>query len=77
MLMLRPVTMFAIPEVSALLMQTFTMGWVNQANVYFVPLYAQNLREWSPVISGVMLLPIIAVQVIVSMLAGRWMSKSG
>jgi MFS family permease len=77
MLMLRPVTMFAIPDVSALLMQTFTLGWVNQANVYFIPLYAQNLREWSPVISGVMLFPIIAVQVIVSMLAGRWMSKSG
>jgi uncharacterized membrane protein YoaK (UPF0700 family) len=77
MLMLCPVTMFAIPDVSALLMQTFTLGWVNQANVYFVPFYAQSLRGWSPMISGVMLLPIIAVQVIVSMLAGRWMSKSG
>lgn len=58
-------------------MQTFTLGWVNQANVYFIPIYAQNLREWSPIISGIMLFPIIAVQVIVSMLAGRWMSKSG
>lgn len=58
-------------------MQTFTLGWVNQANVYFVPFYAQSLRRWSPTISGVLLLPIIAVQVIVSMLAGRWMSRSG
>nr|A0A3G1DJG1.1 RecName: Full=MFS-type transporter M2; AltName: Full=Squalestatin S1 biosynthesis cluster protein M2 [Phoma sp. MF5453]AMY15059.1 MFS transporter [Phoma sp. MF5453] len=72
-----PLTIFAIPDVSALLMQTFTLGWVNQANVYFIPIYAQNLRQWSPVISGVLLFPIIAVQVIVSMIAGRWMSKSG
>nr|UPW35100.1 MFS transporter [Didymella macrostoma] len=72
-----PLTIFAIPDVSALLMQTFTLGWVNQANVYFIPLYAQNLRQWSPVISGALLFPIIAVQVIVSMIAGRWMSKSG
>lgn len=69
--------MIAKPDVFALLIQTFTLGWINQASVYFIPVYAQNLREWSPIVSGAMLFPIIAVQVIVSMLAGRWMSKSG
>lgn len=70
-------SLFAQPDVCALLMQTFTLGWVNQANVYFVPIYAQTLRGWSPVVSAALLLPIIAVQTIVAMLAGRWMSKSG
>jgi hypothetical protein len=76
-LILHLVNIFTTPDVSALLMQTFTLGWVNQANVYFVPIYAQNLREWSPIISGIIIFPIVAVQIIVSMIAGRWMSKSG
>ncbi|EME41956.1 hypothetical protein DOTSEDRAFT_192184 [Dothistroma septosporum NZE10] len=72
-----PLTLFTKLDVCALLMQTFTLGWINQTNVYFIPLYAQILREWSPVVSSLLLLPIVAIQVIVSMLAGRWMSKSG
>ena len=69
--------MFAIRDVCALLAQTFALGWINQTNIYFFPIYAQNLRGWSPITSGALLLPIIAVQVIVSVLAGRWMSKGG
>lgn len=71
------VTLFRTPDVSALLIQTFTLGWINHTNVYYFPFYAQNLRKWSPIVSGAMLLPMIAVQLLVSMLAGRWMSKSG
>jgi fucose permease len=77
MLMQCLVGIFMIPDLSALLMQTLTLGWINQANVYFMPFYAQVLRNWSPTASAGLLLPIIVVQVIVSMLSGRWMSKSG
>lgn len=72
-----PVTLFTQLDVCALLMQLFTLGWNTETSLNFIPLYAQILREWLPVVSNLLLLPIVAVQVIVSVLTGRWMFPSG
>lgn len=70
-----PLSLFRTRDICALALQTFSLGWVNQSNLYFLPLYYQNLRRWSSFASAALLLPIIGIQIIVSALAGRIMTK--
>ena len=68
-------SIFRTRDVCALLAQTFALGWVYQTDLYFLPLYFQNLRGWSSIASAGLLTPIIGVQVVVSAVSGRYISK--
>lgn len=69
--------MFQSHHVVFLSIQTVGISWINQTNLYFLPLYFQNLRGWSPLVSAAMLLPIVSIQSFVSALAGKWITKKG
>ncbi|KAI0382015.1 major facilitator superfamily domain-containing protein [Hypomontagnella monticulosa] len=71
-----PLSMFKTRDVSALFAQTFLVGWVYQTSTYFLPLYFQNLRGWSPLVSAALLTPITAVQVISSSASGTYITKT-
>ncbi|KAH9905016.1 putative MFS transporter [Xylariomycetidae sp. FL2044] len=72
-----PLSLFRKRDVTAMLAQTFFIGWIYQTSTYFLPLYYQSLRGFSPLASAGLLTPITGVQVIVSALSGLYISKSG
>ncbi|KAI2629624.1 major facilitator superfamily domain-containing protein [Hypoxylon sp. NC1633] len=71
-----PLTMFRTRDVCALFAQTFLVGWMYQTSTYFLPLYFQNLRGWSPLVSAGLLTSLTGFQVFVSAASGIYMSKT-
>ena len=53
------------------------MGIVYFTNLYFIPLYLQNVRGYSPLLSGVMILPLIVGFSIGSPTSGVLISRIG
>ncbi|KAL6717771.1 hypothetical protein ACLMJK_003856 [Lecanora helva] len=70
-----PLTIFRTREVCALMAQVFGLGWSYTTCITFLPLYYQNLRGWTALASAGLLTPIIGIQVIVSAVAGRYVSR--
>ncbi|KAK5729915.1 hypothetical protein LTR17_011554 [Elasticomyces elasticus] len=70
-----PLDMFKKASVSAMLAQSFLLGAAYYSYLYFLPLYYQNVRRTSPLISAALLLPLVVSQSIFSTLAGLYMSK--
>ena len=62
---------------NALLLQSFLIGWVFWANLFYLPLYFQNVRGWSPSRSGVLILPMTVAHGIFSALSGNIVSRLG
>lgn len=69
-----PVAMFKKVSVSAMLAQTFLLGAAYYTYLYFLPLYFQNVRGKSPLISAALQLPLVVTQSCVSTSAGFYMS---
>ncbi|CEN59915.1 hypothetical protein ASPCAL02356 [Aspergillus calidoustus] len=59
----------------ALFLQSFLLGAVYQAYLYYLPLYYQNARGWSPVVSAALTAPMVACQSISSVLSGQYISR--
>lgn len=53
------------------------MGIVYWGDIYYLPLYYQNVRGYSPVMSGVMILPLMLAFSIGSMSSGIIISRIG
>lgn len=70
-----PLGMFKIPSVAAMLAQSFFLGASYYSYLYFLPLYYQNVKGYSPLVSAALLLPIVVTQAITSTLAGLTMSR--
>ncbi|KAF4448574.1 MFS transporter [Fusarium austroafricanum] len=70
-----PVGVYRDPVMVVLLVQSFLMGYVYQVSLYYTPLYLQNARQISIIMSAVILVPMYGVQSIVSTLSGFWISK--
>jgi hypothetical protein len=58
-----------------MLLQTCLMGSVYQSYVYYVPLYFQNARGFSVMMSSLVWIPLVGVQSIVSTSAGLYISR--
>lgn len=58
-----------------MLIQNLLMGIVYYSQLYYLPLFFQNARHFSPVTSAVMVLPTTCAQMIASILAGQYMSR--
>ncbi|PWY76000.1 putative MFS transporter [Aspergillus sclerotioniger CBS 115572] len=69
-----PLSFFKNRTVAALLVQTFLLGASYQSYMYYLPLYFQNARQWSPFVSAAMILPMVIPQSLASISGGQYMS---
>ncbi|KAJ5888759.1 hypothetical protein N7495_008800 [Penicillium taxi] len=59
----------------AIFCQSFFLGAVYQAYLYYLPLYYQNARGWSPIVSAALTAPMVACQSISSICSGQYISR--
>lgn len=70
-----PLDMFRRPSVAAMLAQSFLFGASYFAYLYYLPLYFQNVKGLSPLMSAVVFLALVIPQSASSIVAGLYMSK--
>jgi hypothetical protein len=70
-----PLDMFRRPSVATMLAQSFLFGASYFGYLYYLPLYFQNVKGLSPLMSAVVFLSLVIPQSIASVLAGFYMSK--
>lgn len=70
-----PLDMFRRPSVAAMLAQSFLFGASYFGYLYYLPLYFQNVKGLSPVMSAVVFLSLVIPQSAASIVAGLYMSK--
>lgn len=58
-----------------MLLQSFVLGSVYQATLYYVPLYLQNAHQYSLITSALIYTPLVALQAAVSVVSGLFISK--
>jgi len=66
--------MFKSPPVCTLLLQNFLFGVVFYSQLYYLPLFFQNARQLSPIVSAALVLPIPLFQTICSISSGWYIS---
>lgn len=69
-----PLGMFRKASVAAMMAQSFFVGVIYYSYIYFLPLYFQNVRGKSPLLSAAFQLPLVITQSTISTLAGLYMS---
>lgn len=69
------VQFFKNKVITTLLLQSFLLGAVYQAYLYYLPLYYQNARGWSPIVSAALTAPMVACQSIASICSGQYISR--
>ncbi|KAH8886274.1 MFS general substrate transporter [Thozetella sp. PMI_491] len=74
---LLPLRFFSNPPVSAILIQNVFVGVVWYSNLYFLPIYFQTARQWSPTVSAALTIPYVVGQAISSVLSGQYISWRG
>lgn len=72
-----PMRIFEIRAAKIIIMHFFLTGIVYWGNLYFLPLYYQNVRGYSPVMSGVMILPLVLAFSLGSSSSGVIISRVG
>jgi MFS family permease len=70
-----PLDMFKRPSVAAMLAQSFLFGASYFSCLYYLPLYFQNVKGLSPLMSAVVFLALVIPQSAASIVAGFYMSK--
>ncbi|KAF7595048.1 hypothetical protein BBP40_007451 [Aspergillus hancockii] len=70
-----PVVMFKNKVICTLFLQSFLLGAVYQAYLYYLPLYYQNTRGWSPIVSAALTTPMVACQSLASICSGQYISR--
>ncbi|KAI9372452.1 major facilitator superfamily domain-containing protein [Aspergillus egyptiacus] len=70
-----PMEFFKNKVIVALFLQSFLLGAVYQAYLYYLPLYYQNARSWSPIVSAALTAPMVSCQSISSVLSGQYISR--
>ena len=58
-----------------MLLQNFLFGVVAYSQTYYLPLFFQNARRLSPLISACLMLPLTASQMISSIISGQYISR--
>ncbi|KAL4998869.1 major facilitator superfamily domain-containing protein [Aspergillus recurvatus] len=70
-----PVVLFKNKVICALFLQTFLLGAVYQGYLYYLPLYYQNARGWSPIVSAALTCPMMVCHSLTSITAGQYISR--
>ncbi|CAG8972778.1 hypothetical protein HYALB_00006870 [Hymenoscyphus albidus] len=60
-----------------LLAMNLFIGWLFWGNLFFIPLYLQSVRGWSPTMAGLFILPLVIAHGITSGLSGIIISRLG
>ncbi|PKX98652.1 putative MFS transporter [Aspergillus novofumigatus IBT 16806] len=71
-----PVVFFKNKVLCALFLQSFLLGAVYQSYLYYLPLYYQNARGWSPIASAAMTAPMVGCQAVASIASGQYISRA-
>lgn len=58
-----------------MLVQSFLLGSVYQAYVYYIPLYLQNARQFDIITSAAILVSLVAFQSVWSIISGQYISR--
>lgn len=69
------VSLFNNPPVCVMLLQNFFFGLVYYSQLYYLPLFFQNARRMSPLLSAALVLPITCAQMTASILSGQYISR--
>ncbi|KOS38702.1 hypothetical protein ACN38_g10471 [Penicillium nordicum] len=69
-----PLSMFRTPAVTAILVQNLLFGYCYYAELYFLPLYFENVRRVTPLVSAALLVPLVISQMIFSVCSGFYIS---
>ncbi|EMC93882.1 hypothetical protein BAUCODRAFT_74895 [Baudoinia panamericana UAMH 10762] len=72
-----PVRLWQSVPCTSLYAQSFFSGICFFGNFFYIPIYLQNVKRYSPIISGALILPLIISTSIFSILAGLYMARSG
>ncbi|KAG9189297.1 hypothetical protein G6011_06165 [Alternaria panax] len=70
-----PLSLFRSGPVSVMFLQNFLFGVVAYSQTYYLPLFFQNARRLSPLISASLMLPLTASQMISSIISGQYISR--
>ncbi|KAJ5102970.1 hypothetical protein N7532_003499 [Penicillium argentinense] len=70
-----PIVFFKSKVITALFVQSFLLGAVYQSYLYYLPLYYQNARGWSPIVSAALTSPMVACQSLASICSGQYISR--
>lgn len=70
------VRLFRITPVSAILAQNYLFGIVYYSELYYLPIYYQNVRGWNPLIAAALTIPLVVGQSLMSILTGLYISKT-
>jgi predicted MFS family arabinose efflux permease len=71
-----PLHLFKIPAVCAILVQNLLFGIVYYSHLYYLPIYYENARKFSPLLSAVLTIPFVAGQSVFSILSGQYVSRT-
>lgn len=58
-----------------MLLQSFLLGCCYYSYLYYLPLYYQNVHGYTPLMSAVLLLPLVIAQSIFSIISGQYLSR--
>jgi hypothetical protein len=70
-----PLHLFHNPAVCAILIQNFLYGIVYYSHLYYLPIYYQNVRQYSPLLSAALIIPMVAAQSLFSIASGQYVSR--
>jgi predicted MFS family arabinose efflux permease len=71
-----PLYVFRNPAVCAILIQNFLYGIVYYSNLYYLPIYYENVRQFSPLLSAALTIPFVASQSTFSIVSGQYISRT-
>ena len=67
--------MYRKPSVAAMLLQSFLLGVCYYSYLYYLPIYYQNVKGYSVLMSAVLLLPLVISQACFSVISGQYISR--
>ncbi|KAH5208274.1 hypothetical protein HBI37_064420 [Parastagonospora nodorum] len=75
LLPMMPLSLFRSPPVCVMLLQNLFFGIVYYSQLYYLPLFFQQARQMSPLLSAALVLPITCAQMVASILSGQYISR--
>lgn len=62
---------------NVLLVQNVLYGFVFWGNLFYMPIYLENVRGYSPILAGAIIMPMVGTQGIGSIISGLIISRTG
>jgi MFS family permease len=70
------VSLFKHAPVCVMLLQNMFFGIVYYSQLYYLPLFFQNARRMSPLLSAALVLPLTCAQMVASIVSGQYISRT-